>query len=120
VFVDVWGEVFEKIKVKRKKDCPICGEKGRKKEKKEKRVVKITSMCGRNMVQILPKEEKKIPLTELKERLSRVGKVSYKGYLLVCKLKNYELLIFPDMRVLIKGTNDEEEGKKIYTKYIGM
>jgi adenylyltransferase/sulfurtransferase len=119
MFVDVWGKVFEKIKVKRKKDCFICGE-GRVKKKEKNRVVKITSMCGRNMVQILPKEEKKVSLKELKERLSQIGEVSFKGYLLVCKVKNYELLIFPDMRVLIKGTNDEKEGEKIYTKYIGM
>jgi adenylyltransferase/sulfurtransferase len=41
------------------------------------------------------------------------------GALLKFSVGKHELIIFPDGRAFIKGTDDKKVAKSLYTKYVG-
>ena len=74
---------------------------------------------GRNAVQIVPPEEHEISLLDLQERLSRIGRVSYNGFLLSFEIDGRELVLFPTGRAIIRGTTEEAEARALYARYVG-
>ncbi len=76
------------------------------------------SMCGRNSVQIHPSESRGLDLTVLRSRLEQFGKVQVNDFLLKCSLDAYELTVFPDGRVIVKGTHDPSVARGLYARYI--
>ena len=40
-------------------------------------------------------------------------------FLLKCSLDPYELTVFPDGRVIVKGTQDPAVARGLYARYIG-
>jgi adenylyltransferase/sulfurtransferase len=77
-------------------------------------------LCGENAVQIIPAEERaKISLESLEKSLAHAGKVFNNGFLLTLKLKEYELIIFPTGRAMVKGTTDESVARTLYARYVG-
>jgi len=109
--------ILKRLKVRRRSDCPLCS-KGIY-EYLETRGIGVQALCGRNAVQIVPSKDIRLDLSELAERLSRIGKVSYNKYVLSFNDGKYQLIIFPDGRAIIKGTNDFKIAKSVYTRYIG-
>lgn len=119
LYIDVWEGTFQKTVVKRKESCISCG-RGRFDLLDSRRVTWAGVLCGRNAVQIRPSKETRLPLDELKERLTRIGEVSYNGYLLSFHCGPHELLIFPDGRAIVRGTSEESVARSLYTKYVGL
>ena len=78
----------------------------------------VFSLCGRNAVQISGGEDV-LDLEHLGARLSRLGDVSDNGFFLTFSVDNYELMIFPESRVIIKGTSDETVARSLFAKYVG-
>jgi molybdopterin-synthase adenylyltransferase len=60
-----------------------------------------------------------VPLDRLARDLARAGKVSFNGFLLQFAADGLELVLFPDGRALIKGTNDPEVARGFYARYVG-
>jgi len=121
ISIDVWHNSFQTIDVtksKIQKNCPVCNNKefdflnG-------KRGSAYTVICGRNAVQILPFKETKLDLTKLVINLSSLGMVKANEYLIQFEIENYELSIFPDGRVIFKGTTDTGIARSLYSKYVG-
>jgi adenylyltransferase/sulfurtransferase len=77
------------------------------------------SMCGRNSVQIHQTESRALDLGALKARLERFGPVRANEFLLKCSLDPYELTVFPDGRVIVRGTRDPAVARGLYARYIG-
>jgi adenylyltransferase/sulfurtransferase len=78
------------------------------------------SLCGRNSVQIRPKSKgDRIDLAEFAQRLKDAGPVIQNEFMLRLQLPDMEMTIFPDARVIIKGTNDVDEALTLYAKYVG-
>lgn len=121
ITIDVWEGSFEKFNINGRKDkfdCPCC--KQRKFEFLEaKQGSSITSLCGRNAVQITQKSFARIDFEELAERLKKLGKVTFNRYILKFSINQYEINLFPDSRAIIKGTNDFSVARGLYAKYIG-
>jgi adenylyltransferase/sulfurtransferase len=119
IFIDMWELSFEKVKIRKKRDCRICGKRSFKMlEAKETSLT--TRFCGRDAIQIRVPQGRALSLERLKSSLKRVGEVSFRGYLLSFKVNSYELIIFPDARVIVKGTRDETIARSLYAKYIGI
>ena len=83
-----------------------------------------TTLCGRNAVQFRPKATNiAIPFEEIAERLRRHGSVKCNDFMLLAHIadqgKPYELSLFPDGRVIVKGTKKTSVAKSIYAKYVG-
>lgn len=121
ITIDIWEGSFEKFNIadrRDKFDCPCC--KQRKFEFLEaKQGSSITSLCGRNAVQITQKSIGRVDFQELAERLKKSGEVTFNKYLLKFSIDQYEISLFPDSRAIIKGTNDFSVARGLYAKYIG-
>jgi adenylyltransferase/sulfurtransferase len=119
VHIDVWRQTFDKIEVRRRVDCPCCGE-GRLDFLNAVSREMITSLCGRDAIQITPAIPLEISLEELEARLSRLGDVRCTPSMLTFRSGPEEISVFRDGRAIIKGTKDEAMARSVYARYIGL
>jgi len=118
IYLDIWEGTFGHINLKQRSNCPTCVQ--RKFDFLHSKIISETfSLCGRNAVQISPARNGNINLKNLKESLKPVGEVYYNGFFLSFQIKQYELIIFPEGRAIIKGTTDESIARNLYAKYVG-
>jgi molybdopterin/thiamine biosynthesis adenylyltransferase len=117
---DIWHHHQHEIKWKKPKEgCATCVR--REFPALELRAEdQVLSLCGRETVQITPRETLKWELKSWKERLQKVGEVELTPFLLRCRIDQLTFVLFPDGRVLIQGTDDLTVAKNAYAKYIGM
>ena len=119
ILIDLWSTSWEKIKIERKRNCPVCVKKKYIFLEGEE-ISHATSLCGRNAVQIVPQKRSQISFKKLEEKLKHLGKVKYNEFVLSFKTGDYELIVFPDARVIVKGTTDISIAKTLYAKYLGI
>ena len=119
ILIDLWSSSWEKIKIERKRNCPVCVKKKYIFLEGEE-ISHATSLCGRNAVQIVPQKRSQISFKKLEEKLKHLGKVKYNEFVLSFKTGDYELIVFPDARVIVKGTTDISIAKTLYAKYLGI
>lgn len=117
--LDVWENHYHVVSLAgaKRSDCATCGLRlypsfGKSAELN-------TSLCGRDAVQILPGKRAEIDLDFIFERWQRIGRTHRNPFLVRLILKENELVLFPDGRALIKGTNDFTRARDLYAKYIG-
>lgn len=104
-----------------KSDCPTCAKKQYDYLEANVDSDTIQSLCGRNSVQIHPVIPTNKPLEYWEERLSPLGPVERNRFLLKFQAApDLHMIIFPDGRVLIQGTDDMIQAKSLYSRYIGM
>ncbi|MCS7179170.1 MAG: ThiF family adenylyltransferase [Anaerolineae bacterium] len=119
VFVDVWEGVWEVLALRKgERRCPACDE-GRLDFLTAREADRVVELCGEGAFQITPRGNGRIPLERLADRLGKVGEVFRNDYLLRARVAPYELTVFADGRVLVKGAADEAEARGIYAKYVG-
>jgi len=80
----------------------------------------ITSLCGRNAIQITPAKSAVISFKSLAERLKRLGEVRFNHFILVFKERDKEISLFKDGRAIIKGTDDEKVACSLYARFVGI
>lgn len=121
--IDIWDPVFFQMDISkgRNPDCPACGKRQFEfldRSSNEQEIV--TSLCGRDTVQIHFRKKKGPDLAKLSERLKNTGRVSVNPYLLrFSPAKDVAIVLFKDGRVLVHGTDDVVKAKMLYSKYIG-
>jgi adenylyltransferase/sulfurtransferase len=118
IVYDAWDNSIDHIVVKKVEECICCGEKNFNFMEAEDKEI-ITSLCGRNAVQITPARAKQISLMDLAKNLEKLGEVKSSDFLLLFKIEDYEISVFRDARAIIKGTNDGNMAKSLYARYIG-
>ncbi len=118
IHIDLWENSFEIFQVARQETCPACGQ-GKFEFLEAKEVAMVTSLCGRNAVQITPVTEVTISLPALAKRLQAIGEVTFNEFMLRFQVNDYLVTIFPDARAIIRGTSDETVARNLYAKYIG-
>ena len=122
IHIDLWDHTYEKFDLGGPRpDCPACG--GRRFEFLNAEAgSRITSLCGRNAVQVSTVGAPSMDLAALAERLrgANVGAIQANAYLLRAEIDGYEFTIFPDSRGIIKGTADEAVAATLYARYVGM
>jgi molybdopterin/thiamine biosynthesis adenylyltransferase len=122
LWLDLWENTSERLALPRHPDCPTCAHH-QYDFLETLSGSKTTSLCGHNAVQVRPttlSSTQKIDFPSLAARLKPLGKVQYNEFLLRFFIENYELTVFPDARSIIKGTDNEQEARSIYARYIGM
>lgn len=118
IHVDLWTEEFGKFNIERDPNCPACGQK-KFDFLHGDTFSEAFSLCGRNAVQISPLKDTRFNLKGLKERLMPLGEVDDNGFFLSFKVGQYELIIFPEGRAMVKGTTDESIARSLFAKYVG-
>jgi adenylyltransferase/sulfurtransferase len=116
VAYDLWSNRFQQVRTQRDPGCAVCAR--HEYIYLEQGGATHVSMCGRNSVQIHPSESRGLDLGVLRTRLEQFGKVQVNDFLLKCALDPYELTVFPDGRVIVKGTHDPSVARGLYARYI--
>ena len=115
--VDVWTGTLRQIRLpERDPDCPACG-RGEFPYLEGERRAPI-SLCGRNAVQI-HERARPVDLAELERHLAAHGEVRRNDFALRFFVAPYEMTVFPDGRVIIKGTSDAGIARSLYARYLG-
>jgi len=79
-------------------------------------------LCGRNAVQLAPRDGQRVDLRSLAKRLSPLGTVTANPFLLRFEPSEWpegELTVFPDGRIIIKGTEDFARARVLGARYLG-
>jgi adenylyltransferase/sulfurtransferase len=118
VVYDTWNNSFDNILVRKNEKCECCAKGNFDYLNSEDQEV-ITSLCGKNAIQITPANAKEINLRGLASKLEPLGSVKCADFILLFKIEKYEISLFRDGRAIIKGTNDKNVAKSIYARYIG-
>jgi len=115
--IDVWDGSSYHLEVERSNTCPSCG--GTYEFLQAQAGTKTTSLCGQNAVQVLNPSASSLSFSELAKRLEPLGTVSYNNFMFRFAVDGHEMVVFPDGRAIVKGTNDEAVARGLYAKYIG-
>jgi adenylyltransferase/sulfurtransferase len=121
VHLDAWHLTFQKVYVERRngeRPCPCCVER-RFPFLEAGPTSLVTTLCGRDAVQITVGAAGLLSLDRLAERLRPLGSVSTNPFLLRFTVDGYELTLFPDARAIIKGTTDPAVARSLYARYVG-
>lgn len=124
IWLDVWSGRFRSsaIASAKRKECIACGrhifefldvsDRGG-----------LTSLCGRNAVQVRPSQTVRIDLKSLAAKLSASGSTQQTPHLVRCHLpppQDLNLTIFPDGRMIVQNTEDLNRARSVYARWIGM
>jgi len=117
--LDLWENRHEVIALPPPNpDCPCCG-------RHEYPYLDgslgsdVTTLCGRNSVQIRRREGTSIDLNDLARRLEPLGRIEKNRFLLRASIDGYQLTVFADGRAIVNGTYDPAAAKSLYARYIG-
>jgi molybdopterin-synthase adenylyltransferase len=121
--IDVWQGKAESFRPRGKRDdCPACG-LGKLDYLAGASESQSLTLCGRNAVQIRPSRPASLALDQLAARLRESGEATdivVNSYLLRGKLAGREIVLFPDGRAIVQGTEDPAEARSLYARYVGM
>jgi len=126
--IDTWLNTVKQFKVLRAYDvgeCPCC-KKRLFEHLAGKYASASTTLCGRNAVQLMVKQQGAVKLNfdEIADRLRTYGPVSTSKFMLRANIhengESYELTLFTDGRAIIKGTKESSVAKSVYAKYVGV
>ncbi len=121
--LDLWTYHHSAIDMRqaRKPDCPCCARQQYDYLHQVLEEDTIQSLCGRNSVQIQPVRSTSLSLEEWNHRLAEAGKVEANAFLLKFHIdKDLRIVLFPDGRAIVQGTDDVIRAKTLYSRYIGM
>ena len=115
--VDVWsGEIRQVSQPGPDEKCPACAR--REFPHLDERRRAPISLCGRNAVQI-HERTRPVDLRDLAGRLAPLGPVRANEFALRFETPPYQLTVFSDGRVIVKGTTDVGVARSVYARYIG-
>lgn len=115
--LEVWHYQTMNLKLPGPKpDCPTCGL--RRYPALEAGSEEVSTLCGRETVQI--DARKPLNLEKWERLLSASCNVDRNPFLLRAELPEGErLVLFPDGRVLVQGTEDPIRARSLFDRYIG-
>lgn len=115
--LDLWtGEIRQLAPPSRDPHCPCCALRDFVHLDGAKRAP--VSLCGRNAVQI-HERNRPLDLPALARRLGELAPVRSNEFALRVTIDDYDLMIFPDGRAIIKGTTDVGLARSLYARYVG-
>ena len=119
LMMDLWGNYFQKVDLKKDEDCPVCVH-GQYSLLGQVAGAYTTSICGTDSVQVVPPNPMTVDFPTLSARLQKAGAVRYTPYVLTFHDGKYEIMLFQDGRAIIKNAIDGNNARSVYTEYIGM
>ncbi len=120
---DPWELQYSAVDVSRMKkaDCPACAQRQFDFLDYHAAEDTVQTLCGRDSVQIQPLQAHTLDLREWAERWRPLGELTANPFLLKCKLPSGQtMVLFPDGRLLVQGTDDPVFAKTCYSRYIGL
>lgn len=118
ILYDIWDQTYYSIKVQKREECDCCGKRKFEFLSVRRRSI-VTSLCGKNSVQITPIEKGTLSFNSLEKKLRTWGRVKKTEFTLTLTIPKYRVIIFRDGRTLIEGTSDEKTAKTLYSRFVG-
>lgn len=117
---DLWQNQLRSVAMHaaRRPDCTVCGERHFRWLSGEAGS-SATRLCGRNSVQLAPRQAESLDLDALAGRLEPLGAVTRNAYLLRAQIGEFQITVFRDGRAIIGGTDDEAMARTVHAKYVG-
>lgn len=115
---DPWHGEIRLVEIRRNEACPCCG-KREFSYLEGKGSTPTAVLCGRYAVQVSPPEPVRLDLEQLLRRLKRAGEAESNGLMIRFRVEGHELILFPDGRAIVKGTDDEALARSLYARYVG-
>lgn len=115
---DLWEGSVRKLRLRNLPECVVC-------KKSQFDFLEGTAgavarvLCGRGAVQIQSKGRDAIDLEGLAKRLMLEGEVRVSPYMLRFSRPPHSVSVFSNGRAIIHGTENPDEARKIYTRWIG-
>jgi len=118
LLIDIWRNVFDRLTVSRKNDCPACH--GRYEFLEKPLAEKVTSLCGQSRaVQVYDPAVKAVDLDKLAAALTgSVTDLDRTPWFLGFTAGEQELLVFPDARAIVKNTVDKDQARDLYDRFV--
>jgi adenylyltransferase/sulfurtransferase len=79
----------------------------------------VVELCGRDVLQVRPKEGTTVDLDAVAGRLANSVKARKVDSVLQFSAEGHDVVVFADGRALVHGTEDPDRAKAIYARYIG-
>ncbi|WP_338044898.1 ThiF family adenylyltransferase [Paenibacillus lignilyticus] len=116
--LEIWQHQMMDLKLPpARTDCPTCGSRQFPSLQARAGGGAVT-LCGRETVQI--SGSRPLDLEQVAAKLARSCELQRNPYLLKASLPEGErLVLFPDGRVLVQGTEDLDRAQSLYDRYIG-
>jgi molybdopterin-synthase adenylyltransferase len=102
-------------------ECPACvHHKFEFLDRSSNQQIAFAVLCGRDTVQINPRNVKEYDLAELTEKLKGSGRLVSNSFLIrFTPEENITMVFFKDGRVLIHGVDEISTAKAYYSRYVG-
>ncbi len=118
LFIDLWSGRFNTYSVKPEPGCECCAA-GNYEYLTPEKGKKITTLCGRNAVQITPASGENVNFEDLREKLHPIAEVEGNKFILKFTLDGCGISVFKNGRAIIQGTSDVNRARSLYSRYIG-
>lgn len=119
---DTWRNEHLHIGIKniKKTNCKSCGKHPTYPSLSTFRREKISMLCGRDTIQILPNQQRVITLNDA-EKVAKKIKATMRRtpYFVEFWVRCYRIMVFDDGRLFIHGLSDLNIGRKIYVELFG-
>ncbi|WP_301107518.1 ThiF family adenylyltransferase [Sporosarcina sp.] len=119
---DLWtGErAAMNVKSMKKPSCPSCSDNPSYPFLSATEMVRTAVLCGRDTVQLTWPKSRQIELAVFAETIKgTVSKLVHNPFLVSCEYHNHRLVLFCDGRMLVHGTKDVTEARKIAAGLLG-
>ena len=119
---DPWQLHYSSLDISgmRTSDCPACAQHRFEFLDLANLDDSVQMMCGRDSVQIQAHVPRQLDMNEWAERWRPLGELLQNPFLLKLKISSgHTLVLFPDGRLLVQGTDDANFAKSCYGKYVG-
>jgi adenylyltransferase/sulfurtransferase len=118
--IEAWEVSFRRVAVgSPRPDCPACGA-GDYAYLEGRRGSRTARLCGRDAIQLLPREAGAPSLEAVAARLEPEWRVTRNEYLLRARRDGLTIHLFRDGRAIIEGITDEAEARSLYARVVGM
>jgi molybdopterin-synthase adenylyltransferase len=121
--LNIWNTQFRQMAFTAPQtDCPCCAHRKFQYLSTNGRDF-TTNLCGRNAVQVVQsKVGPEIDLSATAERWKKLGEVGKTPWFVRCKLNDpggIDLTLFPDGRLIVRGTSEPMRATSIYARFVG-
>lgn len=119
---DLWtGErTSMDVKALKKAHCPSCSSDAVSPFLSARESVNYAVLCGRDTVQLSWPENRRVALTAFVQSAAPiVKKMIHNPHLVACEFDGHRIVLFRDGRMLIHGTKDVTEARKLAAKLLG-
>lgn len=120
--IDLWNNRFRPLKFgsKLSENCKACGAREYEFLNGSLAAGPELELCGRDAVQISPRDREKVDLDAMSKRWDGVGRVqSTRFFIRLFPDDQHSLTLFRDGRAVVTGVTEVSDARSLYNRYVG-